>query len=442
VTVKVANVILWGSRIGAVSWDHDRALAAFEYTPEFQASGIQVAPLMMPLGPDIYTFPGLARESFYGLPGMLADALPDKFGNLLIDEWLVRSGRDLDSFTPVERLSYVGKRAMGALEFEPTIRREGDQSVELDVAELVHLAAQALARQRRLDARLTEDGSDNLEALRDILRVGTSAGGARAKAVIAWNESTNEVRSGQVQAPDGFRYWILKFDGVAGNRDTDLVDSDGFGRIEYAYSLMARRAGIDMTACRLFEENGRSHFMTERFDRRENGEKIFMQSLCALAHFDFNRARAYGYEQALQFMQELEMGMDQLEQLFRRAVFNIMARNQDDHTKNIAFLMDKSGEWRLAPAFDLTYSYNAQGVWTSQHQMSLNGKCDQFTIDDIRTAARRFRLYRGKRLDTLLEQLDSAVADWPDVATEAGVPSRQIEEIARHLRPLQRLVAR
>jgi serine/threonine-protein kinase HipA len=437
--VKAANVILWGSTIAAVSWDQDRDIAAFEYTPQFQQSGIELAPITMPLGPDIYSFPGLAKQSFYGLPGLLADALPDKFGNLLIDEWLIRSGRDRGSFTPVERLCYVGARGMGALEFEPAIRREADRSVPIDVAALVELAAEALAQKQQLDTRFTGEGHHDLEAMRDILRVGTSAGGARAKAVIAWNQATGEVRSGQVQAPPGFGYWLLKFDGVSGNRDKELDDAQGFGRIEYVYHLMARAAGVEMTECRLFEEHDRSHFMTKRFDRGDDGEKVFLQSLCALGHYDFNQAGAYSYEQALQLTQELGLEVGQREQLFRRVVFNILARNQDDHTKNIAFLMDRSGVWRLAPAFDVTYSYNPRGRWTSQHQMSLGGKRNGFAIEDFRVVADRFRLFRGKRLDRLLQQVDAAVAKWPEFADQAGVAEKRIEKIGRNLRRLDDL---
>lgn len=433
-SVPVANVVLWGRVIGAVSWDEDRGLAAFEYTPEFQQSGIELAPLRMPLGPSIYTFPELNRRSFYGLPGMLADALPDKFGNLLIDEWLVRSGRDRRSFTPVERLYYVGARGMGALEFEPAIRSALDKSDTVDVAQLVKLASIALAEKERLDTLLTGDAAD-AEAMRDILRVGTSAGGARAKAVIAWNEATGEVRSGQVAAPEGFGYWLMKFDGVSGNRDKELDDPQGYGLIEYAYHHMAVAAGIEMSDCRLYHEHGRSHFVTRRFDRADSGEKHFMQSLCALGHYDFNQAGAYSYEQAIDVAQRLGLTSNERQQLFRRAAFNILARNQDDHTKNIAFLMDKSGGWRLAPAFDVTYSYNPEGEWTSRHQMSLGGKRDGFAREDFRIAANRFRILRGQRLTQMLEEVDAAIARWPEFANQAGVPAERAEAIAtRHRR--------
>jgi serine/threonine-protein kinase HipA len=434
--VPVANVLLWGRVIGAVSWDENGAVAAFEYAPAFQKSGIEVAPLMMPLGSRIYSFPDLAGATFNGLPGLLADSLPDKFGNLLINEWLARSGRDITSFTPVERLCYIGERGMGALEFRPAIRDFEDESAPVDVGRLVELASYALTNKEKLTTRLIGDGPADLAAMKDILQVGTSAGGARAKAIIAWNQSTQEVRTGQVKAPSGFSYWLLKFDGVSGNRDKELEDPAGYGKIECAYYLMAKDAGVEMTECRLYRENDRRHFMTRRFDRTDEGEKFHVQSLCALRHMDFNQAGAYSYEQALQVAQNLRLPVAALEQLFRRAVFNIMARNQDDHTKNIAFLMDKSGEWTLAPAFDVTYSYNPSGQWTSRHQMLLNGKRDGFNRDDFVAAAAAFKLLKHHRLDELLARVDAALEKWPGFAEAAEVPEKQMRSIAAQHRRL------
>jgi serine/threonine-protein kinase HipA len=434
---QVADVLLWGETIAAVSWDEQRRLAAFEYTPHFQRSGIELAPRMMPLGSTIYTFPDLAFQTYSGLPGLLADSLPDKFGNLLINNWLVRQGRDPAAFSPVERLCYIGKRGMGALEFKPSIFDGRGGSQPVDVAELVQLASEAIQQKEKLGTKFTGDRRDDLEAMRQILLVGTSAGGARAKAVIAWNEQTGEVRSGQVPAPEGYGYWLLKFDGISGNSDKELSDPQGYGKIEFAYYGMALETGIEMTRCRILAENGRHHFMTERFDRGSKGEKIFMQSLCALGHYDFNLAGAYSYEQAVQMAVALGCDKDAREQLFRRAVFNIMARNQDDHTKNIAFLMDKSGNWKLAPAFDLNYSYNPAGRWTNRHQMSLNGKQDGFHFDDFRQAAKRFQLFRGKRLDSLVEQIDSTLARWPEFAARAGVEEKRITAIAATFRRLE-----
>jgi len=431
-----ADVVLWGNTIGSAVWDTGRELALFEYAPDFLDSGIQLAPLTMPLQKQVYTFPELDRVSFHGLPGMLADALPDRFGNLLIDEWLVRTGRAPAEFTPIERLCYLGRRGMGALEFRPALRDRQSGSVSVNVAELVDLANTALAQKELLTTRINSGGKEDLDAMGDILRVGTSAGGARAKAVIAWNEKTGDIRSGQVKAPPGFGYWLIKFDGVAGNRDKELNDPQGFGKIEYAYHRMALAAGLEMSECRLFHENGRSHFMTRRFDRTHEGKKIFMQSLCGIAHMDFNQAGAYGYEQALDVAQRLGLGVDALEQLFRRMAFNVMARNQDDHTKNIAFLMNQQGEWRLTPAYDIIYSYNPDGAWTRHHQMSVNGKHDHFEKSDFHAVAKRFNFLQKNGVEQVIEEISAALARWPQFAAEAGVPEQTARQIAAHHRNL------
>ena len=424
----VAEVRLWGRSIGAVSVEDARSAAAFQFTDEFTRSGIQVSPLRMPLSDRVYSFPGLARETFHGLPGLLADSLPDRFGNALIDTWLATQGRSAESFNAVERLCYIGSRGMGALEFAPAQGPKSRTSEPLDIAALVQLASDVLSQRSGL--RHSMASADTAETLRDILRVDTSAGGARAKAVIAWNRQTNEVRSGQVAAGDGFDYWILKFDGVSGNRDKELEDPTGYGSIEYAYALMARAAGIDISECRLLEENGRRHFMSRRFDRLAGGEKLHMQSLGALAHFDFNLAGAYSYEQALQVMRTLDLPMASIEQQFRRMAFNIVARNQDDHVKNIAFLMDKQGRWSLSPAFDVTYSYNPDGLWTATHQMSMNGKRDDFTLEDFRTCAKFASMKRG-RAEAILDDVIAAVKRWPEFAEQAKVLPQWREVIAK-----------
>lgn len=423
----IAEIRLWGKPIGAVSLDDGETTARFAYDPPFLRSKIEVAPLMMPLSERIYAFPSLNPESFHGLPGLLADALPDKFGNALINAWLIRQGRRPESFNAIERLCYTGSRGMGALEFLPSTGPSAKASKAVAVDQLVALASEILSQREGI--RLSFDEDHRETALRDILRVGTSAGGARAKAVIAWNPRTNEVRSGQVELEAGFEAWLLKFDGVTGNKDKELLDPEGYGVIEYAYHLMARDAGITMSACRLFEENGRRHFMTRRFDRPDTGGKLHLQSLCAMAHYDFNLAGAYGYEQAYEVMRRLDLPMADLEEQFRRMLFNLVARNQDDHTKNIAFLMDKAGRWRLSPAFDVTYSYNPDGAWTSRHQMSVNGKRDQFELADLVACARNAGLKRG-RAATLLEQVITAARRWKDHAEDAGVPERDAEKIA------------
>ena len=414
----IARVRLWGRTIGAVALEEGRDHAAFQYALGFAASGIELSPLVMPLSDRVYEFPALSRNTFHGLPGLLADSLPDKFGNSLIDAWLATQGRTPESFGAIERLCYTGTRGMGALEFAPVLGPRPRTATKVRIDALVRLASDVLTHRDEMQA--TFAGPVREKALNDILRVGTSAGGARAKAVIAWNRETNEVRSGQIAAGEGFEYWLLKFDGVTGNRDKELEDPKGYGAIEYAYHLMAKAAGVTMTECRLLEEGGRRHFMTRRFDRLAGGEKLHMQSLCALAHFDFNHAGAYAYEQALLTIRRLGLPMAAVEEQFRRMVFNIVARNQDDHAKNIAFLMDRQGRWSLAPAFDVTYSYNPSGAWTSTHQMTLNGKRDGFTLEDFRTCARSALMKRG-RAETIVEQVTAAVRRWPEFAAAGGL---------------------
>lgn len=424
----VAEVKLWGRTIGAVALEEGAETATFEYDRAFIGSGIEIAPLTMPLSDRLYSFPALPRITFHGLPGLLADSLPDKFGNVLINAWLARQGRTPESFNAVERLSYIGSRGMGALEFVPALGPVARRTSRIEVEKLVELASDILTRRNNLQLSLHDDN-----ALKDILRVGTSAGGARAKAVIAWNPHTNEVRSGQVKAGKGFEYWLMKFDGVSGNKDKELEDPKGYGAIEYAYYKMSADAGIDMTPCHLFEENGRRHFMTRRFDRLEGGEKLHMQSLCALAHYDFNQTGAYAYEQAMQVIRRLGLPMSSVEQQFRRMVFNIVGRNQDDHVKNIAFLMDKAGNWSLSPAFDVIYSFQPTGKWTSVQQMTLNGKRDRFVLDDFKACAKAASMKRG-RAETIIDEIRAVVARWRDYAKAADVTPEHRERIWKTLR--------
>ncbi len=425
--MTVAEVRLWGRQIGAVSVGGPGHVASFEYADPFRRSGIEVSPLMMPLAERIYRFPGLSDRSFHGLPGLLADTLPDKFGNAVIDAWLTAEGRLPSEIDAVERLCYTGRRGMGALEFRPVQGPQATESTPVQIDALVELASAVLRGRQVWKVSLAETEKEN--SLREILRVGASAGGARAKAVIAWNPETNEVRSGQVEAPPGFEYWLMKFDGVSNNRDRELADPVGYGAIEYAYSLMARAAGIEMMPCRLFEEGGRRHFMTRRFDRTSDGGKLHMQSLAAMAHLDFNDAGAHSYEQAMLVSRRIGLRMDGVEEQFRRMVFNVIARNQDDHVKNVAFLMNRRGVWSLSPAFDVNYSYNPDGVWTSRHQMSLNGKRDHFLLEDFRAMSGAASMKRG-RAETILCEVTEAVTRWPDFAARTGVPADRIDSIA------------
>ncbi len=429
--MTVASVQLWGTEIGAVSLPRDGSIASFEYAPEFAAAGIELAPLRMRATPGrIYRFPELARTSFDGLPGLVASSLPDRFGNALIDAWLATQGRAPGSFDPIERLSYIGLRGMGALEFIPSRGPDPTVDDELDVAALVELAGEVLAHRADLSESLA--APDKHRTMQEILRVGTSAGGARPKALIAWNPETEEVRSGQIDAPAGFEYWILKFDGV-GDASRDLGHSRGYGAIEWAYSEMARAAGIEMTECRLLEEDGRRHFMTRRFDRTGDGDKLHMQSLAALDHLDFELGEAHSYEQAFGVIRRLGLSAEMAEAQFRRMVFNVVGRNQDDHVKNVSFLMDRRGEWSLSPAFDVVYAFNPEGRWTRVHQMSINGKRDDFTVADLDQAASVAGLKRGAAR-RILDEVTTAVERWPEFAATARIPEETVEQIRANLR--------
>lgn len=427
----LAKVRLWGRTIGAVSLEGGKDYALFQYDPAFARSGIEVSPITMPLGDRVHVFPDLPRNTFHGLPGLLADSLPDQFGNTLIDAWLATQGRTPDSFNVVERLCHTGARGMGALEFVPATGPKPKHARKIEIDSLVRLASEVLSH--RNDLQVSFADASKAEALKDILRVGTSAGGARAKAVIAWNRNTDEVRSGEIEAGAGFDCWLLKFDGVAGNKDKELEDPKGYGAIEYAYSLMATAAGVTMSECRLLSEHGRRHFMTRRFDRLDGGEKLHMQSLCALAHFDFNSPGLYAYEQALLIIRQLGLSAGAVEEQFRRMAFNIIARNQDDHVKNIAFLMDKAGNWSLSPAFDVSYSYNPTGSWTASHQMTMNGKRDEFTMADFRACAKSASMKRG-RAESIVDEVRAAVAKWPNYAHTAEVTDNWREQIQQNLR--------
>ncbi|RKZ11706.1 type II toxin-antitoxin system HipA family toxin [bacterium] len=426
--MTVAEVRLWGRRIGAISWDSSQELASFEYDAEFQRSAIEVAPVQMPLGSRIYQFPELPERSFRGLPGMLADSLPDRFGNALIDAWLARQGRSRSSFDPVQRLCYVGARGMGALEYAPAAGPDTEEG-ELEVAALVALADAVLRERESLDTTLGKDPA----AINQILQVGTSAGGARAKAIIAFNPDSGEIRSGHLPAVTGFSHWILKLDGVRSVLEREVGTTLGYGRIEYAYSLMAHRAGIRMSECRLLEEGERAHFMTRRFDRSESGQKLHLQSLAAIGHYDFNAAGECSQEEAIAIMRRLELPAPELAEHYRRICFNLMARNQDDHVKNIAFLMDKRGQWSLSPAYDLTWAYNPEGAWTSTHQMTVNGKRDDFTHADLLEFGKVCDLRSG-RAKAVIDEVAAAIADWPQLAADAGVPPEQASQMQAYFR--------
>lgn len=426
-----AIVMLWGTRIGSVIFDENRSIGLFEYSPSFINSGIEVSPIVMPLSERTYEFPELNKETFHGLPGLLADSLPDKFGNAVINEWLSTRGRTPQSFNPVERLCYTGTRGMGALEFFPATGPDSKESESIQVSRLVELAEKVLKFRKGLNINVRTD------SLEEIIKVGTSAGGARAKAVIAWNEKTGDIRSGQIPVNKGYGYWLMKFGGISGNGDKEEDDNLQYPRIEYAYYLMATKAGIDMSECKLLEENGRAHFMTRRFDRDvKSGDKIHMLTLGSLAHFDFNLSGQYAYEDAAVVMRKLGLSYQDYERLFRRMVFNVLAWNHDDHVKNISFLMNKKGEWSLSPAYDVTYSYNPNGLWTSSHQMTINGKQQDITLNDLVVSGQMMGIRKNRAL-SIISEIVNSISNWEDYAQKAGLPEWIFENIGASLKKSQ-----
>jgi serine/threonine-protein kinase HipA len=431
--MTVAAVTLWGARIAAVSIEQGAPYATFQYDPAFARSGIEIAPLRMPLRERPYSFPGLPEDAFSGLPGLLADSLPDRWGTALVNAWLASQGRAQSSFDVVQRLCYVGTRGIGALEFQPAHEPSTPAGADLRVDALVRLASEVLTQRSEFVAELSENPDE--EAMKAILAIGSSAGGARPKAFIAYNDATGQVRSGQVQVGEGFHHWLLKFDGVSRAGDHGLADPEGWGAVEYAYSMMARAAGIEMTECRLLQEHGRRHFMTRRFDRPSDGGKLHMQTVGALEHASYNEPGAYSYEQLMLLIRRLGLGASVVEQQFRRMIFNVVARNQDDHVKNVAFLMDREGAWSLAPAYDVIWAWKPGNPWLDSHQMSINGKRDRFTVADLRAIAAVAGLPRG-RAQALLADVAEVVAGWPGIAEEVGVDERLSEQIARSHRLL------
>jgi len=414
--MNTAYINIWKLRVGAVSWDDSAGLGSFEFEPSFLSYKWDLAPLKMPSGEArgrIFSFPGLRNsKAFKGLPGLLADALPDKYANALINTWLTRRGRPTDSMNPVETLCFIGKRGMGALEFEPSVPKVSDSSSKIEIDDLVQIANDILSGRQDFRADLSDHDE---KALLDILKIGTSTGGARAKALIAFNPITKEVRSGQVAAPKGFTHWIIKFDGVT---DSQFGTSHGYGRVEMAYHLMAMDSGIEMTECRLLEENGRAHFMTRRFDREPDRGKIHVQSFYALQHYDFNDITSYSYEQLFETMRMLGLAYPQAEQLFRRMVFNVISRNCDDHTKNFAFLMNKDGVWTISPAFDVCHSYRPGSTWVNQQSLSVNGKRRGITRDDFLSVAKQMSI---KKAGHIIDQINTIVQNWPRYAKQVGV---------------------
>lgn len=434
----LAEVRLWDQLVGALAFDAESGISTFEYAPKWLDSGVQIAPLTMPLSPRKYSFPNLNYATFKGLPGVFADALPDDFGNAVINAWLNRKGRDVASFSPVERLLYTGTRGMGALEFMPMIDRGYQVGEKLEIRSLVHMAQEILDKRAGLKQPLKPQHAietiEHDETMRAILQVGTSAGGARAKAVIAINQARTEIRSGQVDAPEGFEHYLLKFDGVEEHKTSSETfgDPQGYGRMEYAYYLMARDVGINMSPCELLLEGRRAHFMTKRFDRIGN-HKCHYLSLCGMDHADFKKPGEYSYEALLAVARRLRLPRADAIEIYRRMVFNVVARNHDDHCKNFGFLkIDRQAPWCLSPAFDVAYSYKPGSPWVSSHQLSLNGKRDHFERQDLLAVAELIGNFRAA--GDVIDEVTAVVKNWSDYAAKAGVDASLENEVFQHLR--------
>ena len=433
--VDYAFVKIWNTLAGAVTWDSKRNLASFQFDKKFLNNNWELSPLIMPIhnGDRIYNFPELlpskdsTEDTFKGLPGLLADSLPDKYGNLLIDRWLAQNGRAPQSMNPVEKLCFIGSRGMGALEFEPAQIQNSKYTFSLEIKSLVDIAQKMLSDREHFETRLD---ADEQQAMEQILKIGTSAGGARPKALIAFNEHNHEVRSGQTRVPQGFSHWLLKLDGVSG---IQFGNTHGWGRIEYAYHLMAAACGIEMTECRLLEENGRAHFMTKRFDREGSDTKHHILTLCGISHFDYGNIFSYGYEQVFQTMRMLKLPYSQAEQMFRRMVFNVLATNCDDHTKNFSFRLKKDGVWELAPAYDVCYAYDPSNLWVNQQSLSINGKHREINKNDLMTIARANNIKKGEQI---IDEINNIVKNWSHFAVEAKVNIRMRKEIESNLHVL------
>ena len=430
--MNTATLNIWGKVVGAVAWDEKNGIASFEYDPDFKRLGWELSPLKMPLTREqkIFSFPELqknrdsAYNTFKGLPGLLADMLPDRYGNELINLWLAQQGRLENSMNPVEMLCFIGKRGMGALEFEPATLKQNINTFSVEVNSLVEIAGKMLSKKETFVTNLK---SDEEKAMQEILKIGTSAGGARPKAVIAYNEKTGEIRSGQTRVPEGFEHWLIKLDGVS---EVQLGSTHGYGRVEYAYYLMASDCGLEMMPCRLLEENGRAHFITKRFDREGSYTKHHTQTFCAMKHFDYNQITSYSYEQLFQTMRELKLTYAEAEQMFRRMVFNVIARNCDDHTKNFSFILKQGGRWELAPAYDVCHAYRPGSDWVSRHALSLNGKRENLTKEDLIVIGRSIR---NKKTVEIIDEINEKVNNWNSYAAEAGVDKGKKEAIGKTL---------
>tara|TARA_R110001592_G_scaffold116041_1_gene316801 strand:- start:9 stop:1325 length:1317 start_codon:yes stop_codon:yes gene_type:complete len=433
--MEAIKVTYQSSDVGALSFDTDTGLGAFEYSPSFIAKGIELSPLKMPVAKRIYSFPELDFLSFKGLPGMIADSLPDDFGNAVLNAWVAAQGRSPSDITPLQRLQYIGKRGMGALEYAPATKLKTlNASMQVEIESLVSIAQEILDSRDSFAIELNKDGGENREAMLSLLSVGTSAGGARPKSVLAFNEDFTQVRSGQVDVPEGFTHYLMKFDGVSEHsKDKETFgDPLGFGAMEYVYYRLAKSCGIDMMPSRLLQEDKRHHFITQRFDRVGN-DKVHVQTLNALAHVDYKKPGSFSYAELFAVARQMKLSVSDAEQLLRRMIFNIVARNHDDHSKNFAFIL-KAGKWSLAPAYDLAYSYKPGSKWVNSHWMSLNGKRENFVREDIYSLEKLSPLFSRSKIKTIVEETIAHVATWRELATQTAVPSSLIEEVESNLR--------
>lgn len=433
--MEVINVTYQGDDVGAVSFDSSLGMGAFEYAPSFLQKGVELSPIKMPLSKQIYRFPELDFNTFKGLPGLISDSLPDDFGNAVLNAWVAAQGRSPDAISPLQRLQYTGKRGMGALEYVPaTQMRHLNASQQIQIQSLVSIAQDILNARDHFSVNLQKAGQEDREAMMSLLSVGMSAGGARPKAVLAFNKDFTQVRSGQTKVPDGFVHCLMKFDGVSEHNKSQETFGDplGYGAMEFVYSLMAQKCGINMMPCRLLEEGDRRHFITQRFDRIQN-EKVHVQTLNGIAHVDYKKPGGFSYPELFTVARQLRLSASEAEQIFRRMAFNIIARNHDDHSKNFAFLL-KEDQWQLTPAYDLAYSYKPGSIWVNSHWMSLNGKRDEFCRDDFYSLEKLSPLFSKRKINTIVDETIEHVSSWRHLAKEWDVPPSLIKEIDSNLR--------
>jgi serine/threonine-protein kinase HipA len=434
--IEVVKVKYNGQDVGAVSFNTETGVGAFEFESRFIKSGIELSPIKMPLSKKIYSFPENNNETFKGLPGMIADSLPDDFGNAVMNAWIASQGMSATDITPLQRLQYNGKRGMGALTYSPAIQRKNlNRSQYIEIQSLISIAQKILDKREQFQVTLGKQGQEDKEAMMALLSVGMSAGGARAKAVLAFNSDFTQVRSGQTNAPEGFTHFVVKFDGVSEthtNKET-FGDPLGYGAMEYVYYLMAKACGIDMMPCRLLNEGNRRHFITQRFDRKGN-QKIHVQTLNGIAHVDYKKVGSYSYEELFSLARELKLTPDDAMQIFKRMVFNIIARNHDDHSKNFGFMLDNQHKWQLAPAYDLAYSYKPGSPWVNSHWMKLNGKRDSFIREDFYSLKKISPIFTKRKINHTIEKITEHVSEWNALAIEHIVPQSLIKVISRNLR--------